>query len=183
MKIPNISWAQNQKLIYLNILIEPKDYKLDISDNILKFSQDDYEFKIEFKHDIDNNFKCNENRIFELDITKVESKFWDHLINDHNSMKNYLTINWDRWIDVDEDDEILDLNVGSDTSDEEEKLENEPEPKQDPEPEQQPEPKQEPEQEQEPEPEQQPKQEPEPEQQPEPKQEPEPEPETLSNNN
>tara|TARA_A100001015_G_scaffold316977_1_gene432660 strand:- start:1960 stop:2409 length:450 start_codon:yes stop_codon:yes gene_type:complete len=123
MKIPNISWAQNQKLIYLNILIEPKDYKLDISDNILKFIQDDYEFKMEFKHDVDNNFKCNENRILEIDIIKVVPNFWDHLIKDHNSMKNNISINWDRWIDEDEDDDLLHLNLGSDTSEDDENLE------------------------------------------------------------
>lgn len=128
MKIPNISWAQNQKLIYLNILIEPNDYNLNISDNILKFSQDDYEFEIEFKHDIDNNFKCNKNRILEIDIPKVEYKFWDHLTKNPNYMKNNISINWDRWIDEDNDDEILDLNLESDTSEEEEPFNNDHEP-------------------------------------------------------
>ena len=107
----------------MNILIEPKDYKLDISDNILKFIQDDYEFKMEFKHDVDNNFKCNENRILEIDIIKVVPNFWDHLIKDHNSMKNNISINWDRWIDEDEDDDLLHLNLGSDTSEDDENLE------------------------------------------------------------
>jgi len=108
MKIPQITWSQNQKFIYLNINVEPlEDNVLDISENNLKFKQGDYEIELELSNNIDTEkCKITKNRIFELDLPKQEHKFWTNLLKDPTLYKNNISINWNRWVDEDDDDDI-----------------------------------------------------------------------------
>ena len=119
MKIPQLTWSQNQKYIYLNILLEPlDDYILDINENNIKFKQEDYEIDLELNNTIDiKKYKINKNRIFEIDLHKKEHKFWTDLLKDPKLYKNNISINWTRWIDEDDDDDIF--NANNDYSDEE----------------------------------------------------------------
>ena len=113
MKIPHINWSQNEKFIYLNILIEPLDnYILDITENTIKFKQEEYEIEFEFNKNIDfEKYKINNNKYFELDIPKKEYIFWDNLLKDRSLYKNNISINWSRW--VDEDDITSDEDITS----------------------------------------------------------------------
>ena len=110
------------KFIYLNINVEPlEDNVLDINENNLKFKQEDYEIELELSNSIDTEkCKINKNRIFELDLPKKEHKFWTNLLKDSTLYKNNISINWNRWVDEDDDEDIYNiLNEDNDTSDDE----------------------------------------------------------------
>ena len=112
MKIPNITWAQNQKKIFINIILEPnKNNIINITANNIEFKQDEYEFNIELNNEINtDNYIINKNKIFELDINKIIPNFWSSLLKDSNLLKNNIKIDWSRWEDNDDDDDILSIN-------------------------------------------------------------------------
>ena len=121
MKIPKITWAQNSKYIYLNILLEPKENILNIKNNIFYFKQEDYEIKFELNNDIEDNFKITKNKNIELDILKKNHIFWNNLLKDSTIYKNNISINWSRWIDEDDDTDIYnldDIHINSTSSEE-----------------------------------------------------------------
>ena len=122
MKIPQITWAQNSKVIYLNIILEPNDDgNIELLDNKIYFKQDDYLLELEFENNI--NIKksiINKNRVYELNLLKIENKFWKNLLKDDKLYKNNISINWNRWIDEDDDIDLNIDNINSDTSDDEE---------------------------------------------------------------
>lgn len=107
MKIPVITWAQNSKTIFLNIILEPNENcELSVNENIFKFKQDEYEVELELLNFV-KNIKINKNRIIEIDLLKNDFNFWDSLLKDPKLFKNNIGIDWRRWIDEDSDDEIL----------------------------------------------------------------------------
>ena len=122
MKIPQITWAQNSKVIYLNIILEPNDDgNIELLDNKIYFKQDDYLLELEFENNIDiKKSIINKNRVYELNLLKIENKFWKNLLKDDKLYKNNISINWNRWIDEDDDIDLNIDNINSDTSDDEE---------------------------------------------------------------
>lgn len=109
MYIPNITWAQNQKIIFLNIILEPKEnYVINLNNNNIEFIQDNYNFKLILNQEIIvDESSLNKNRIFELNLKKKENNFWNNLLEDSELYKNNIKIDWSRWIDEDDDDDIL----------------------------------------------------------------------------
>ena len=121
MSIPNITWAQNDKIIYLNILLESNDStEINIYDNKINLKHDDYNFELEFNQELIVN-ECNikKNRIIELDLKKKERKFWIHLLKDKNLYKSFIKIDWNRWEDEDDDNDLLDISSDSEFSNDE----------------------------------------------------------------
>lgn len=109
MSIPDITWAQNQKNIFLNIILEPKEnYVINLNNNNIEFSQNNYNFKLLLNQEIIvDESSINRNRIFELNLKKKENNFWNNLLKDSELYKNNIKIDWSRWIDEDDDDDIL----------------------------------------------------------------------------
>ena len=63
MSIPNITWAQNDKIIYLNILLESNDStEINIYENKINLKHDDYNFELEFNQELIVN-ECNIKKI------------------------------------------------------------------------------------------------------------------------
>lgn len=124
MKIPQITWAQNQKTIFLNILIEPKDdFNCNVENDILSFKQDEYEIQFKLFGKI-TNFIINKKRYFEINLIKDDEKFWRNLLEDNNLFKNNIGVDWSRWIDEDDDADIFknynEIELSSSSSEEEE---------------------------------------------------------------
>ena len=122
MKIPQITWAQNSKMIYLNIILEPNDMSnIELLDNKVKFKHDEYSFEFELENNIDiENSIINKNRIYEINLVKKDNKFWNNLLKNNKLYKNNISIDWNRWIDEDNDNDLNIDNINSDTSDDEE---------------------------------------------------------------
>ena len=120
MKIPQITWAQNQKTIFLNILIEPKDdFNFNIENNMLSFKQDEYEIQFKLFGKI-TNFIISKKRYFEINLIKDDEKFWKNLLEDNNLFKNNIGVDWSRWVDEDDDTDIFnnDIELSSSSDDE-----------------------------------------------------------------
>ena len=64
MKIPHITWSQNNLYVFININVTPQDGVIELNDNVLSFNQDDYHFKFELFDNI-KDIKIRKNRIFE----------------------------------------------------------------------------------------------------------------------
>ena len=106
MKIPIIQWAQNDTYVFVDIQLEPKDYTIEIKENLLKFKQDDYACDLKLFSNINcNESKYNKNRIFEFYLKKTEADVeWKQLLENKNQYNIY--INWNKF-DI-EDDEVPD---------------------------------------------------------------------------
>jgi len=117
MKIPQITWAQNSKVIYLNIILEPNEISnIKLLNNKIIFKHNEYFAELELENNIDiENSIINKNRIYELNLVKKENNFWNNLLKDKKLYKNYIKIDWSRWVD---EDNIND----SETSDDEDNI-------------------------------------------------------------
>lgn len=114
-KIPSITWAQNKNKLYINIILEPKEYNVNIDeDNNLNFKQDDYEFKFKLFDNVDkNSLKIKSNRNLELDVNKVDNTMWTTLTSDI-IYKNNISLDWNRWEDEDDDNDLFENNLSND---------------------------------------------------------------------
>jgi len=113
-----IKWAQRSDSLYLTIdLRDVKDETINLSDTELQFkgkSQDkDYQVSIEFFKAVDSEgSKYNvlprsvQMHIMKKDDgTDEEETFWPRLLKDKALEKNQVKIDWNRYVDEDEEDE------------------------------------------------------------------------------
>ena len=126
-----IKWAQRSDSLYLTIALpDVKDQDIKLSDSELHFkgkSQDkDYEVNIEFFKAVDSEgSKYNVlPRSIQMHIMKKkgdddeEEEFWPRLLKDKALEKNQVKIDWDRYVDEDEEEEAgasgkLNLSCGN----------------------------------------------------------------------
>ena len=113
-KIPNLTWAQNKNTVYVNIILEPKDYTISIDeDQILNFKQDEYELKLKLCDKVNkDSLKIKTNRQIELDISKQKNILWNSLTSD-NLYKNNISFDWSRWVDEDEDQDLFENELNT----------------------------------------------------------------------
>lgn len=113
-KIPNLTWAQNKNTVYVNIILEPKDYTISIDEEqILNFKQDEYELKLKLFDKVNkDSLKIKTNRHIELDISKQKNILWKSLTSD-NLYKNNISFDWSRWVDEDEDQDLFENELNT----------------------------------------------------------------------
>ena len=99
--------------------VDVKDEQINLEDSTLKFSgksnDKDYEVNIEFLHKViakDSTYKVLP-RSVQMHIMKHEDdqeEFWPRLLKDKTLEKNQVKIDWDRYVDEDEEDEGFDTS-------------------------------------------------------------------------
>lgn len=114
-KIPSILWSQTKKNINLKIsLNDSKNVNLILDDNInfdCESNKSNYTFSFKLLHNVQSEPVINVfgNNISIL-LTKEEEIWWSKLTEDQQ-FKKHIKVDWDKWID--EDDEIEDSNQNS----------------------------------------------------------------------
>ena len=108
MKIPKITWAQNDEYILLDIHLDKSDNEIKINENNIFFKQGEYCCDLNlFDNIIVNESKYSEKRIYEFKLKKQNNDEWKQLLLNKNDYKANISVNWDKWdeeIDEDEDD-------------------------------------------------------------------------------
>jgi len=115
-----IKYAQRKDSLYLTIaLADVKDEKIVLTDTGLKFegtSKDkSYEVDIEFFKEVDSegstyNVLPRSVQMHILKKDKEEEEFWTRLLKDKALEKNQIKIDWDRYVDEDEEEEGFDMS-------------------------------------------------------------------------
>ena len=110
--IPSILWSQTKKNINLKICLnDGKNVNLTIDDNInfdCESNNSNYTFSFKLLHKVQSEPVINifGNNISIL-LTKDEEVWWTRITEDIQ-FKKHIKVDWDKWID--EDDEVEDSN-------------------------------------------------------------------------
>jgi cytosolic prostaglandin-E synthase len=115
-----IKYAQRKNSLYLTIALpDVKDEKIVLTDTELKFSGmsegKSYEVSIEFLKAVDadgSTYKVlpRSVQMHILKKDKEEDEFWPRLLKDKALEKNQVKIDWDRYVDEDEEEEGFDMS-------------------------------------------------------------------------
>lgn len=108
--IPTLKWYQDKDNVYLDIeACNSIDFKLKISDNNLSFSylsnNNYYEMKFELFDNVDHIKYVDYKSSIKITLEKKNKDYWIYLTYDKNQYKNYIKLDWNKWIDEDTDDE------------------------------------------------------------------------------
>eukprot|EP00934_Nitzschia_sp_Nitz4_P006226 Nitzschia sp. Nitz4//scaffold17_size182527//55011//56084//NITZ4_001841-RA/size182527-processed-gene-0.47-mRNA-1//-1//CDS//3329539301//6216//frame0 len=115
-----VKYAQRSDSLYLTIALQDvKDESIALTDTGLKFSgksQDkDYEVDLEFFKPVDSEGSTYKvlPRSVQMHILKKDKEdeeFWPRLLKDKALEKNQVSIDWDRYVDEDEEEEGFDMS-------------------------------------------------------------------------
>ncbi|KAF0689895.1 Aste57867_18691 [Aphanomyces stellatus] len=111
-----VKWAQRKDSLYVTVdLPDVKDEKVTLTNNSLKFSgtsnQTKYEVNLEFLHEVDTEAaeskwaKTDRNLHFYILKKDKEADFWPHLLKDKHLEKTNVKVDWNKYVDEDEDDD------------------------------------------------------------------------------
>jgi len=116
-----IKWAQRSDSLYITIaLADVKDETIDLTDTNLHFKgtseSKPYEVNIKFFQPVDSKAEGSTYKVLprsvQMHVMKVpsdkdddEEEFWPRLLEDKTLAKNQVKIDWDRYVDEDEEDE------------------------------------------------------------------------------
>ena len=110
--IPSLVWHQNKESIFFVIeLPETSEHNINISDEKLYFyalsNSKSYEMAFDFFENIDNEKSSYtiENKHIKFSLKKQESNNWLFLTKDKNVYRNNIKINWNAWVDEDEEEQ------------------------------------------------------------------------------
>lgn len=128
MSFPPIrsQWAQRSDSLYITIaLADVKDETIDLTDTELHFKgtseSKPYEVNIKFFQPVDSKAEGSTYKVIprsvQFYVMKVasekeddEEEFWPRLLEDKALAKNQVKIDWDRYVDEDEEDEGFDTS-------------------------------------------------------------------------
>lgn len=112
---PSVKWAQRQDKVFLTVeLPDAKDVKLNLEpEGKFSFSAvtgpDNTPYKVEFdlfdKVDLSESKSSTGSRYIFYIIKKAEEKWWGRLLKQEGKAPSYLKVDWDKWVDEDEQDE------------------------------------------------------------------------------
>ncbi|ESW23925.1 hypothetical protein PHAVU_004G088000 [Phaseolus vulgaris] len=111
---PSVKWAQRSDVLYLTVeLPDAQDVKLKLEpEGKFHFSATAGSEKIPYEVDIDlfdeidvNNSKASvgSRNICYL-VKKTENKWWDRLLKKGGKTPVFLKVDWDKWVDEDEEE-------------------------------------------------------------------------------
>jgi hypothetical protein len=110
--IPSLIWHQNRESIFFVIeLPETSEHNINISNEKLYFfalsNSKSYEMNFDFFENIDSEKSSYtiENKHIKFSLKKGESNNWLFLTKDKNVYRNNIKINWNAWVDEDEEEE------------------------------------------------------------------------------
>lgn len=112
---PPVKWAQRSDVLYITVeLPDAQDVKLKLEpEGKFYFSATAGAEKIPYEVDIDlfdkidvNNSKASAgSRNICYFVKKAESKWWDRLLKQGGKTPIFLKVDWDKWVDEDEEQE------------------------------------------------------------------------------
>jgi len=109
---PNILWFQTRDFVIFDILVKTiSEIKIDISDNKFNFSSliDNklYEIEFDFYNDInkEESLYISNEKYIRVKLKKINFDKWFYLTKDKNIYKNNIKVNWNEWIDSDDEEE------------------------------------------------------------------------------
>lgn len=116
-----VKWAQRKDSLYVTIsLPDVKDEKIDVSPTNLTFTGTSngsaYQIEFEFFKEIDLegsvwNVLPQSIQMHLMKKDKEEDEFWPRLLKDKLKEKNGIKIDWDKYVDEDEEDEGFDTSA------------------------------------------------------------------------
>ncbi|KAL7543741.1 hypothetical protein ACHAXR_013053 [Thalassiosira sp. AJA248-18] len=116
-----IKWAQRSDSVYITIaLADVKEESIDLADETLKFkgksNNKEYEVDIAFFKAVDaegSTYKVLPRSIHMhvMKKEKDEEEFWPRLLKDKALEKNQVKIDWDKYVDEDEEEEGFDTSA------------------------------------------------------------------------
>ncbi|KAL6502816.1 hypothetical protein OROHE_023984 [Orobanche hederae] len=119
---PEVKWAEREDKVYLTVLLpDAKDPKVNVDpDGTFTFSatagtdNNPYEVKLNL-HDKVNVEECKINvgvrHIFCV-LEKAEKKWWTKLLRGDEKTPHYVKVDWDKWVDEDDNTGPSDLDLG-----------------------------------------------------------------------
>ena len=115
--IPNILWAQSPQKIFLTILVSDSKNNTFLikNQNLISFECNSNTKIFKFEFELDDSIKDYSmnitNRKITISIEKSEESWWMKL-TDNPLYKNNIKVDWDRWQDEDDDDEVQPMMGG-----------------------------------------------------------------------
>ncbi|XP_018433914.1 co-chaperone protein p23-1 isoform X1 [Raphanus sativus] len=116
---PTVKWAQRSDKVYITVeLPDAEDVKLKLEPQGKFFfsatggaSKTKYEVDLDLFDSVDvNESKASvSSRSVCYLVKKAESKWWNRLIKQEGKPPVYLKVDWDKWVDEDEDDKDMDF--------------------------------------------------------------------------
>jgi len=113
-KIPQIKWYQTKNEVVICILEKGDNYNIQQNDNFFIYKDDIYDFEIElfdsFTIDRTNIQRNNLNIILNKNndtIDDTNSNEWNSLLKNSKLYKYFISLNWDKFIDVNKSTKIL----------------------------------------------------------------------------
>ncbi|KAK7337440.1 hypothetical protein VNO77_18015 [Canavalia gladiata] len=111
---PEVKWAQRVDKVYITVqLPDSKNAKVDLTpDGIFSFSGSagaedrQYELKLELFDKVnveESKINVGVRSIFCV-IQKAENGWWKRLLHGEGKPPHYVKVDWDKWVDEDEDD-------------------------------------------------------------------------------
>ncbi|KAJ1402349.1 HSP20-like chaperone [Sesbania bispinosa] len=115
---PEVKWAQRLDKVYITVqLPDSKNAKVDLTpDGIFTCSatagSEDhlYELKLEL-FDKESKINVGVRGIFTV-VQKAEIGWWKRLLKGEGKPPHYVKVDWDKWVDEDEDEGLGDLDLG-----------------------------------------------------------------------
>ncbi len=116
---PEVKWAQRVDKVYVTVqLPDSKNAKVDLTpDGVFTFSasagagDNQYELKLELYDKVnveESKINIGVRSIFCV-VQKAENGWWKRLLRGEGKAPHYVKVDWDKWVDEDEDDGEVDL--------------------------------------------------------------------------
>ncbi|AFZ79386.1 hypothetical protein BEWA_022340 [Theileria equi strain WA] len=108
---PTVLWAQTKEALYLTVeLSKASDVKCDFTDDSVTFSASkdgkNYAFSFKFSKPVKSSeVQRFDERFIRFRVPKAESESWTSL--NSCGKKHYIKCDWDRWVDSDAEDDLL----------------------------------------------------------------------------
>mmetsp|Transcript_5719 Transcript_5719/g.8054 ORF Transcript_5719/g.8054 Transcript_5719/m.8054 type:complete len:173 (+) Transcript_5719:48-566(+) len=116
-RVPPCKWAQRADNVFLTVDIQDaKDIKIDFGDNTVAFTGSgkiasgtfDFELKLTLNAEVnvaESKYKVTQREIQVTLDKKEKGPFWERLTEEPSkTTKHFLSCDWDRWVDEDDDD-------------------------------------------------------------------------------
>ncbi|XP_028775912.1 uncharacterized protein OsI_027940-like isoform X2 [Neltuma alba] len=119
---PEVKWAQRSDKVYITVqLPDAKNAKVDLApEGVFTFSASGgaenhlYELKLELFGKVnveESKINIGVRNIFCV-VQKAEDGWWKKLLRGEGKAPHYIKVDWDKWVDEDDDNGLGDLDLG-----------------------------------------------------------------------
>ncbi|KAK4273210.1 hypothetical protein QN277_021655 [Acacia crassicarpa] len=119
---PEVKWAQRSDKVHITVqLPDSKNAKVDLApEGVFTFSATAgaenhlYELRVELFDKVDveeSKINIGVRNIFCV-VQKAEGGWWKRLLRGEGKAPHYIKVDWDKWVDEDDDDGLGDLDLG-----------------------------------------------------------------------